>query len=496
MVRLWLAGGGLTTDIATQLEEAARRHSQGDAAGALALYRGILAQSPREPEALLGMGVIAKQAGNADLALKLIRAAIAARQDYAAAWVDLSLVLRETGSRAEAEEAARIAAQCNPSLPGAWDALGLALKDSGSYAEAASCFERAIDWQPDDAHIYGNYAALLFAMGDLHGACLAGCKAEHADPQWPPMILGNSLRAMGYPELAARRFAQTRRLQPGFAEAAVSEAMARLQMGDMEQGWALWEQRPDLADEKLAVLPLWNGDKNMRIIVYEDQGMGDALHFARYIPWLCERTDIATLQLAAPLRALFAENFPDIPVIAADAALPAADARCRLSSLSFFAATRIDTIPSAPYLTASEDRRRVWKERLQPIAAPRIGLVWAGNARFHNDGARSLPFDMLHILLDKGMKHFVSLQKERSEMAASADLFDAASMLQDFADTAALISELDLVITVDTAVAHLAGALGKPAWILLPFDADWRWLLGREDSPWYASARLFRQNKP
>ncbi len=161
--------------------------------------------------------------------------------------------------------------------------------------------------------------------------------------------------------------------------------------------------------------------------------------------------------------------------------------------LSFFA-TRLDNIPPAPYLTASTERRALWPSKLRDLATPRTGLVWAGNKKWYNDGRRSLSLDALRPLLAAHAAHFVSLQKDCSEKATGA--FDAAPMLDDFADTAALISALDLVITVDTSVAHLAGALGKPVFILLPFNADWRWLLGREDSPWYASARLFRQTRP
>ena len=218
------------------------------------------------------------------------------------------------------------------------------------------------------------------------------------------------------------------------------------------------------------------------------------IQFLRYIPLLKKRADYLTLRLREPLVDLCAKNFPDVGIFSEAAQEPLAEARCRLSSLPFFFATRLNNIPPAPYLTAPEDE--LWRDRLRDRSSPRIGLVWAGNAKFQNDAARSIDFHVLSPLLSCGPEHFVSLQKDRTDNLPTSGFFDAAPQLKNFTKTAALITELDLVISVDTATAHLAGALGKPVFILLPFNGDWRWLLEREDSPWYGSARLFRQKKP
>ena len=199
------------------------------------------------------------------------------------------------------------------------------------------------------------------------------------------------------------------------------------------------------------------------------------------------------LYLQESLVNLCEKNFPDIGVFSENAQEPLAEARCSLSSLPFFCSTRLNNIPSAPYLKSPPSA--VWQDRLRDIPSPRIGLVWAGNANFRNDTTRSIDFSVFNPLLSYGLTHFVSLQKERSDPSRASGLFDAAPLLNNFLDTAALISELDLVISVDTAPAHLAGALGKPVFVLLPFNSDWRWFLEREDSPWYESARLFRQKK-
>jgi len=310
------------------------------------------------------------------------------------------------------------------------------------------------------------------------------------------MLLANILKARGYPELAAQRFANIRMLRPDFKEAAASEAMARLQIGDLEPGWALWEQRPEL-DASLKDIPLWRGEKVATLWLYEDQGLGDAIQFLRYIPLLKDYVGQIRLHISSALRRLCSDNFPDIEII--ETLPPMAEARYRLSSLPFFFKTRLHTIPAAPYIAASHQDRARLRAALSTLSPPRIGLVWAGNPRFRSDNIRSIPFAHLQPLLASGASHFVSLQKDRpgdQSLVAAYGMLDVGVEMRDFADTAAIIAELDLVISVDTATAHLAGALGKPVFILLPFESDWRWLLGRQDSPWYKSARLFRQKAP
>jgi tetratricopeptide (TPR) repeat protein len=504
MVRLCLAGGRLTEkpEVREQLETAAQLHASGKLAEAAALYREILNASPRETEALHMLGVIAQQGGNPALALKFLEAALAADSNFTRAWYNRGLVLHVLKNDQKALQSLQMAVELDPGLGAAWDMIGQLLKNQGAYSEAQLCHTRAILLQPHNPRFYDNYADLLLARGDYTKACDTARHAETLDPSYISMSLGSILKAMGYPEQAASQFARLRALRGDDAETTATEAMVRLQIGDMEQGWKLWEQRPFL-EKSLDTIPLWQGQEVTRLLLYEDQGLGDALQFLRYIPLLKSRAVQIVLCVRVPLRHLCAENFPNLKVMPFDSlpqTLPALkqegliDARCRLSSLPFHFAARLGNIPSAPYLVAPAGRRGFWREALQDMPAPRIGLVWAGGAKFRRDAERSLNAATLYPLVACGAKHFVSLQKDRRDKIA--EILDAAPRLQDFADTAALVAELDLVITVDTAVAHLAGALGKPAWILLPFDSDWRWLLGREDSPWYPSARLFRQKTP
>ena len=478
----------MSSELKERLAAATGHHVRGDIVAAVALYREILNQSPREPDALFMLGVIAMQQGNPTAALSFVEAALASNPDFASAWFNRSIILRVLGRDPDALSSARHAVQCDPTLAQAWDMIAQLLCAEGSVPEALVCHGRAIELQPQSAHFQGNYALSLFVVGDLFAAYRAALGATQLDPSYPPMLLGNILRAMGYPEQAATAFARTYALRPDFVEAAASEAMARLQMGDWENGWRLWEKRPDFAAAILPI-PLWQGQRVARLFLYEDQGLGDALQFMRYLPLVKSRADSVVLRVSATLTDLCAQNFPDIEILSENASMPVADVRCRLSSLPFFFGTNLETLPAAPYLRA----------RVGTPPLSRIGLVWAGNARFRNDASRSLQFDQMKPLLACGAEHFVSLQKDYPDEERKilySGLFDAAPLLENFADTAALIAKLDLVITVDTATAHLAGALGKPVWILLPFDSDWRWLLGREDSPWYPMARLFRQRKP
>jgi len=491
MVRLRAVGGRLNPDLTARLEEADRAHAQGKVEAAAAIYHEVIAKHPFEPQALHMLGVIAQQQGNTELSLSWIDAALTVKPDFLEARYNRSVILRSLGRNEEAMQSVYKVLDRSPDFAPAWDMAGQILKDKGNYGHARKAFSIAIELQPENAQYHGNYALLLLAMDNWREAYKEARRASELDPHYPPMILGNILWGAGYPEKAAAFFAKARPLLPDPADSFASEAMAVLQTGDMEKGWALWENRPDLSPE-LKALPFWHGPRAQSLLLYEDQGIGDAIQFMRYIPLLKNCAEKITLRLRTPLVDLAAANFPDIEVISEKDPLPVAEARCRLSSLPFHFATRLNDIPLAPYLKPVEGT----PPPLSGVKPPRIGLVWAGNAKFHNDGARSIPFATLKPLIDSGAGHFVSLQKEHSENLVRAGVLDAAPKLNTFAETAALMSELDLIISVDTAAAHLAGALGKPVFILLPFNADWRWLIGREDSPWYPSARLFRQTAP
>jgi tetratricopeptide (TPR) repeat protein len=299
-------------------------------------------------------------------------------------------------------------------------------------------------------------------------------------------------------------------LEPDHADAHLNEALLRLLMGDFERGWPQNEWRwQDAAfgvpkphvrlPRRDFTQPQWRGSEALygkTILLHSEQGFGDTIQFCRYARMVATRGARVILEVEEPLRQLMSGVSGVWYCAAKGETLPDFDLHCPLLSLPLAFGTRLETIPTAtPYLRAGADERD-WEARLPPGDRPRIGLAWSGNPHHRNDARRSIPLDALAPLFDFDAT-FVSLQRDVREGDAAAleesRILDLGGELADFADTAALMSRLDLVITVDTSVAHLAGALGRRSWILLPFVPDWRWLIDRDDSPWYPTARLFRQ---
>lgn len=250
---------------------------------------------------------------------------------------------------------------------------------------------------------------------------------------------------------------------------------------------------------------MWLGGESVEgktILIAADEGLGDTIHFARYIPMLAEQGARVLLAVQDPLHRLMSNlsGTSHCAPMSAIGTLPAFDLHCPISSLPLAFKTRLDTIPSEPYLPSPPGSLvQAWENRLGPRTRLRVGLVWSGDPSHVNDETRSIPLRTLSRILDVDAD-FISLQKalrphDAAVLRERRDIIDLTAELTDFTDTAALICCLDLVITVDTSVAHLAGALGRPTWILLPWTPDYRWLLDRTDSPWYPSVRLFRQTE-
>jgi hypothetical protein len=277
--------------------------------------------------------------------------------------------------------------------------------------------------------------------------------------------------------------------------------------GNFEAGWAANEVRLELPSSAYPKFPLsrWSGDpaiEGKTILVCADEGLGDTIQFVRYVPMLIERGADVVLVVQNPLHQLLSGLSGVSLCLSFDGGqLPHIDMHCPICSLPLAFGTRLDTIPTATsYLPApAKSRVQAWEGRLGPHARLRVGVVWSGSLTHTNDHNRSIPLRMFSRILDVDAT-FVSLQKDprpsdTAILRERSEIIDLTAALTDFTDTAALISCLDLVITVDTSVAHLAGALGCPTWLLLPFTPDWRWLLDRDDSPWYPSMRLFRQTE-
>jgi hypothetical protein len=373
-------------------------------------------------------------------------------------------------------ESYRRALALKPGLAGAWNNCALALRDLDRLAEALASCERALAIDPGLADAHSNR--------------------------------GNLLRGLGRPDEALTSFRRALALRPDLPAAHYSHGQCLLLLGDLDSGWQecewRWKDEQHANKAREFPQPLWLGGDALRgrtILLHAEQGLGDTLQFCRYASRVAALGAKVLLEVQPPLLSLLA-NLPDIAqLLPRGAALPDFDSHCPLLSLPLAFGTTLDTIPAdMPYLRSDPSRVSAWRERLGAPARTRIGLAWSGSPAHGNDRNRSIPLAQMLALLDTGAE-FVSLQNEvrpadADVLTSRPDLRHFESALADFADTAALVETMDLIVTVDTSVAHLAGAMGKPVWVLLPFDPDWRWLLARTDSPWYPSATLFRQPRP
>jgi tetratricopeptide (TPR) repeat protein len=415
----------------------------------------------------------------------------------------------------QAEQACLDALKADPARPEALNLLGVIANMGGDSARAAELIGRALLGQPDNPNFLSNLGMALHAGGKPDDALAAYDRALALKPGHPQATRNRAnllsdravgLQRAGRYEEALAAFAQARAADPGSAQAEYNESLCLLTVGDFRRGWRQYEARwrmNDFREQQRGFLqPLWLGDKDVRgrtLLLHAEQGQGDTLQFARYVPQVAARGARVVLEVQPTLKSLLARIEGAERVLGRGEMLPPFHLHCPLMSLPL--ALGGEGVPPAavPYLQPSPAAVRKWEALLGEKAAMRIGVVWSGQPGHHNDRNRSLALERLLPLAATGAQ-LVSLQKEvrpqdEAVLRANAGIRHFGADLVDYADTAALVSLLDLVISVDTSVAHLTGALGKPAWILLPFVPDWRWQLGREDSPWYPQARLFRQPK-
>ncbi len=459
------------TDDALALARA--QYGAGRGAEAARLCDSVLARDPASAEAWHLLGLSRRQMGDAEGAVEAITRALELAPDIAAAHFNLGNALAARGRIEEAAACYRRALALAPNFAAAHNNLGSALERLGRAAEAAAHYQRAVALAPDDAE-----------------AALNLCTVRHGE--------GRLEEALAL----ARRAAA---LKPDFADAHWNEAVLLLTLGDLEAGFAKheWRWRLDQLAPRHLPGPAWQGESlaGRTILVHAEQGFGDTLQFLRYVKLLAAQGARVVLEVPQRLVRLAGSVAGASEVVAQGAALPRYDVHCALLSLPLRFATRLETIPAEiPYLAADAASRAAWQRRLGGDGRRRIGLVWAGSPLHRKDAQRSLPVEVLRPLLDLADVAWYSLQV--GERAADLALLppgrveDLAPALADFAETAAALAALDLVVGVDTAVLHLAGALGRPGFVLLPFAADWRWLSARERSPWYPSLRLFRQERP
>jgi Tfp pilus assembly protein PilF len=427
-------------------------------------------------------------------------------------------ILARAQAAAQAKRFGEAAGICNdllatqPDLPPALALLGMVAAHTGEIERSISLLERAVARQAGVAAWYGNLCTLYRLVYRLQDALNAGTQAMRLAPNNADYLVNLSMvfTDLDERERAIACLLRALGVNAEHADAHLAMAQNLLAQGDMASGWIEYEWR-NLTEAGRGQLPKitsapWNGMRIPagRILLVGDQGYGDTIQFARYIPMVAERCQEVILGCSVEMLSLLKR----IPGVAHAHhrwnEIPGHAAYCRLSTLPYLFQTSMTSIPSeVPYLHADPARVTAWAERLAaqlPQGVTRIGLAWSGRPTHPNDRRRSVSLSRLLPIANAGKCAFVSLQKpvppaDIEVMSQFPGLVDHSAALADFEETAALIANLDMVITVDTSVGHLTGALGKPAWVMLSKASDWRWLTDREDSPWYPTLRLFRQPK-
>jgi tetratricopeptide (TPR) repeat protein len=479
---------------------------QGDLDRAERLCAGILEYRPEDFDALHLLGVLNFQRHRLVEALRFLSLALRINSGSADAMSNLGLALHATGRFEEAVAWYRNALQLAPDHPEILYNLGNACLELGHIDEALSSFDTVLAKNPGHVGALVNRGNTLLRFNQPVKAMASYDDALAAMPRHPQILTnrGHALRRLDRPVAALADFEAALAAAPEFPEAHFEAAMTRLGLGDFEAGWKAYEWRwrtgAFAGQRRQLQAPLWLGDTPVcgkTILLHAEQGLGDTIQFIRYAPLLASRGAKVVCEVQPALLPLLSQ-LEDVTIIAKGEPLPAFDLHCPLLSLPLAFGTQPETIPAAvPYLAAPAERLAVWRDRLPP-EGPRAGFVWSGQPSHKNDANRSIPLARLAALFEDPPVRCFSLQSDLRDadsdvLRSLPNLIHLGGEFRDFADTAAVIALLDVVISVDTAVAHLAGAMGMPVVILVPHAADFRWLRSRDDSPWYPTAKLFRQ---
>jgi tetratricopeptide (TPR) repeat protein len=488
---------------------------------ALASYDRAIEINPRFAEAYSNRGEVLKELKQFAPALASCDKAIELRPDFAEAYSNRANILKELKQWDAALASCNRAIALKPDFAEAYCNRGIVLRGIGQLDAALASYDRAIAMKSDYAEAYANRGIVLKEL-DQYDAALASCnlairiKSDEAGAYATRAVLFHETNQI---DAALADYDQAVTLKPDFAEAHVNRSMALLLAGDFDRGWAdfEWRWRGDDApgrDENARSERLWLGRESLvgrTIVLRCEQGLGDTLQFCRFAKRIAALGGSVVLEVQRPLKTLL-ESLDGVSRLTIQGeALPAFDYQCPLMSLPLALKTTLSTIPvDIPYLKSDPQKMRSWKDKLGESAKLRVGLVWSGGFRHDQpelwavNKRRNIPLTKLAELkhpeiefytLQKGQPAESELAEAQSKDWGGPHLIDHTALLRDFSDTAALIENLDLVISVDTSTAHLAAALGKPVWILNRFDTCWRWLLDRTDSPWYPTVRLYRQSK-
>jgi Flp pilus assembly protein TadD len=422
------------------LARAMELYKKGHLKEAGAIYQSLSTSYPDHVELMNVLGVINAKQGNTEEGVRLLKRAISIQPNYADAYFN----------------------------------LGLTMQLAAKYAEALPFYNKAIEINPNYNLAYCHRGLTLYHLGQYNDA------------------LAN--------------FETSIRLLPNYSKSYHNLSIIKLLLGQYGEGWKLYEwrwQSGEMIDNRTRSQPLWLGKESVAgrtILLHAEQGLGDTIQFCRYAPLVEQLGASVVLKVQKPLVRLLKtlRASPNIRIVDQEHDPPQFDCHCPLMSLPLALSTSLDNIPAdVPYLFAEPENLTIWRARLGPKSKPRVGLVWSGAADHKNDRNRSISLETLKPLLQYNFEYHAiqkDIRAEDADFLSKSEIVAHGEDLQDFVDTASLISEMDLIISVDTAIVHLAGALRRPVWVMLPFVPDFRWMIGRDDSPWYPSARLFRQS--
>ena len=521
------------------LERAAKHYNAHRTADAEIIYEDILRVTPNEPTALHRLGLIAHWDGKNELAAQLITKATAVGPNNAEAHYDLGVVYQELGRFEDAITCYNKSLSISPDNSVTHNNLGTVLRETGDLEEAVSCYRKAIDIEPNYSAAHSNLGLAYQELGKLtdaldqfgtalkitgntaeihynHGNVLQelGRLAEAVNSYEaaldinPKLVeantnLGLTLRDLGRVEDARDHYLKALAIDPNLGEARYSLGMLQLSVGEMEQGWKnyewRWKKWSRNANDCASNKPIWRGDalKDRTIYIYPEQGLGDSICFVRYLPLLRQLGCQIIFEAPSSLASLFRHSRIADYLIETGETPPHFDCHASLLDLPQHLNTRLETIPTiTPYLRVPEKLNQEWKARFGEAKTFRVGIAWAGNSNLRQDQFRSATVELFLPLAKLPHVTLYSLQvgaKAGAKTLLNEKIIDCAPHLTDFAQTAAAMTHLDLIISVDTSVAHVAGALGRPVWTLLHSAPDWRWMHSGETTAWYPTMRLFRQ---
>ena len=486
---------------------AAALHQQGRLAEAERAYGAILAANPAHPDAQHLLGVLRHQQGRNVEALLLLSSALKAAPKSADVLSNYGAVLnmlkRHEEALARFEEALEVQAGHMKALTNRADTLARLER----YEDALAAYEDILAASPDHLYALNECGGIYVKLGRFEAALSCFDRALALEPTQMELHLnkGKALRAINQCSEALACFESATRLDPASVDAHWNASFVRLRLGDFAGGWKDYEwrwRRSDWVNKRRKFpAPLWLGEEPIEgktILLHAEQGMGDTIQFARYASLVARRGANVVLECPAELAQLLCCIEGLSQIVPSGNPLPPFDFHCPLPSLPLAFGTELTTIPAnGPYIWPAEERLVKWRDRVPNSGRMRIGICWAGSSEHVNDRNRSIALDKFSMILSAPGIDFVNLQKHVSEQEEAILREHGVNPLgqdfADFADTAAVMATLDLIVSVDTSVAHLGGAMGRAVVLLLPFSSDWRWLLGRTDSPWYPTMMLFRQ---